>query len=77
MKVKTNLSASELEAVGKGLVKLAKKQRDKDIPLENMAERELMRRAEHVLDVMLQNLQSEVSRILLSNEGQHGEYNDD
>jgi len=32
---------------------------------ENPAERELLRRADHLFDVLLENLQKEVSRVLL------------
>lgn len=65
MKVKTNLSPRELEAVGKGLTKLAKSQRERPFPTENNAERELLRRTNHAFDVMLESLQSEIADILL------------
>ena len=65
MKVKTNLTPDELEHVGDKLKMLAENQRVSSLPLENPAEKELMRRAEHVFDVMLENLQQEVSRVLL------------
>lgn len=65
MKVATNLTPDELEHVGGKLVALAKSQRGAALPLENPAERELIRRAEHTLDVMLESLQKEVARALL------------
>lgn len=75
MKVRTNLTASELETVGKGLVKLSRKQRNKPVVLENNAEKELLRQANHALDIMLHSLQTEVANILLtdSQEGTDGE----
>lgn len=67
MKVKTNLSPTELNKVGLGLLKLAKSQQT-EIQLENPAERELIRRAESFFDLAVNNLQDEVSRILLDKE---------
>lgn len=68
MKVRTNLSPDQLEHVADKLQTLAKSQRSASLPLENPAEKELIRRAEHVFDVMLESLQREVSRILLDKE---------
>lgn len=67
MKVKTNLSATELNKVGQGLIKLSKSQQN-EIELENPAERELIRRVEAVFDTAVNSLQDEVSRILLDKE---------
>jgi len=67
MKVKTNLTPAELNKVGHGLIKLSKSQQT-EIELENPAERELIRRAESVFDLAINNLQEEVSRILLDKE---------
>lgn len=67
MKVKTNLSAPELNKVGQGLIKLAKSQQT-EIELENPAEREMIRRVESLFDLAVNNLQEEVSRILLDKE---------
>jgi hypothetical protein len=65
MKVKTNLSPGQLELVADKLQTLAKSQRGAALPLENPAEKELMRRAEHAFDAMLESLQTEVARTLL------------
>ena len=65
MKVKTNLSPNQLEHVAEKLQVLAENQRVSALSLENPAEKELMRRAEHIFDVMLESLQREVSRTLL------------
>jgi len=67
MKVKTNLTSTELDKVGHGLIKLAKSQQS-EIELENPAERELIRRAEALFDTAVNSLQDEVSRILLDKE---------
>lgn len=67
MKVKTNLTPTELNKVGMGLLKLAKSQQT-EIQLENPAERELIRRTESIFDLAVNNLQDEVSRILLDKE---------
>lgn len=66
MKVRTNLSPGQLQHVAKKLETLAKSQTKKSLPLENPAEKELMRRADHSMDVMLENFQKEVSNILLN-----------
>lgn len=66
MKVRTNLSPNQLQHVANKLETLAKSQTSiKSLPLENNAEKELVRRADHSMDVMLENFQKEVSRILL------------
>ncbi len=65
MKVRTNLTPNQLEHVADKLQTLAKGQRGKALLLENPAEKELMRRAEHIFDVMLESLQREVSNTLL------------
>lgn len=68
MKVKTNLTPDQLEHVADKLQVLAENQRGTALTLENPAEKELMRRAEHALDVMLESLQKEISRTLLDKE---------
>lgn len=68
MKVRTNLTPSELEKVSKGLKKLAEKQQLNEIELENPAEKELMRRVDALFDTAVNNLQAEVARILLDKE---------
>lgn len=68
MRVRTNLTASELEKVSKGLKKLAEKQQLNEIELENPAEKELMRRVDALFDTAVNNLQDEVARILLDKE---------
>jgi hypothetical protein len=68
LKIKTNLSPDQLEHVADKLQTLAKSQRSAALPLENPAEKELMRRAEHAFDVMLESLQKEVARTLLDKE---------
>lgn len=65
MKIKTNLSASEIEVVGRGLIALSKSQRSKGLPAENNAEEELLRRTDASLDRMLDSIQLEISSILL------------
>jgi len=67
MKVKTNLSPSQLRKVGAGLQKLADKQQN-EIELENPAEKELIRQVEAVFDTAINSLQKEVARILLDKE---------
>lgn len=64
MKVKTNLTPTELRKVGLGLKKLADNQ-ENEIELENPAEKELIRRVDSLFDVAVNSLQEEVSRILL------------
>lgn len=61
MKVRTNLSADELELVSKGLSKLAKSQRSdgKFVP-QNKAERQLMSSVDDALDTMVGTLFKEV-----------------
>ena len=66
MKVKTNLSSRELDLVGKGLQLLAKsKVKAKKYPLENPAERELLRQVEVVLSSTFDSLQESISSTLL------------
>lgn len=65
MKVRTNLTLEQLEHVADKLQTLAKSQRGAALTLENPAEKELMRKTEHVLDVMLESLQKEISKTLL------------
>lgn len=68
MKVRTNLTAAELEKVSKGLRKLADKQQVNEIQPENPAEKEMMRRVDALFDTAVNNLQAEVARILLDKE---------
>ena len=68
MKVKTNLSPSELLVAGEGLKNLAKGQRERPLPLENNAEKELIRRVDSVFNTMAESFQSEISAILLDEE---------
>lgn len=65
MKVRTNLTPGELDAVGKGLQALSKSSSSEEIVPENPAERELMRRADFLWEQMLNNLQDEFSALLL------------
>lgn len=66
MRVKTNLSPQELDRVGKGLRLLAKsKTKAKKYPLENPAERELVRQVEVALSSTLDSLQESISSTLL------------
>ena len=65
MKVRTNLTPDQLEHVAAKLQTLAKGQREEALQLENPAEKELMRRAGHAFEVMLESLQKEVARTLL------------
>lgn len=63
-RIRTNLSFHALGRVGKKLQDLVK---GRKLPKpENPAEKELLRRADHLLDVMLESLQKEVSRVLLN-----------
>lgn len=68
MKVKTNLSPTELRKVGVGLQKLADKQQQSEIVLENAAERDLIARGEAVFDFALASLLREVDSVLLEKE---------
>lgn len=64
MKVKTNLTADELELVSKGLSMLAKQQKsDGKFVAENPAEIELLAQTGDVLDEMLSSLKTEISII--------------
>jgi hypothetical protein len=63
--INTNLTPRELEQVGKGLVGLAKSQRTKAFPVDNQAEKELLRKLDHTLSVALESLQEEFTSILL------------
>ena len=65
MKVKTNLSACELETVGAGLVALAKGQQVDKIPApENEAESGIVSNLLECFDVMLDSLQDDIVDIL-------------
>jgi hypothetical protein len=68
VKVRTNLTPTELEHIGEKLQTLAKGQRDGSLSLENTAEKELVRRADHLFDTLLESLQSEIARVLLDKE---------
>ena len=66
MRVKTNLTAKELELAGRGLQALAKSQNvNKSYKSENPAERELLRKLDYSLDMALENMQAEISDLLL------------
>lgn len=67
MKVKTNLTPKELEAVAKGLTKLAEHQHPPLVP-QNNAEDELLRKADLIFDQFLENLQDSISASLFSKE---------
>jgi len=66
-RIRTNLTPLELDQMGRKLQDLVKGQQKLPKP-ENPAERELMRRADHSFNVMLESLQKEVSRVLLDKE---------
>ena len=68
MKIRTNLRPSELKKVGQKLQKLAEVQTKDEIELENPAEKEMMRQVDHMFDLMANNLQAEVAKILLDKE---------
>lgn len=68
MKIKTNLRPSELKKVGEKLQKLADLQTRDEIELENPAEKEMMRQVDSLFDLMANNLQAEVAKILLDKE---------
>lgn len=63
MKLKTNLTATELELVSKGLKRLA--QHTNEITPENSAEAEISRKLDGLFDTMVNSLQDEFSRVLL------------
>lgn len=64
MKVKTNLSAEELNLVSKGLSRLAaKQQEDGQFVPNNAAERELLASATDSLEEMLLSLKYQVSEM--------------
>lgn len=64
MKVKTNLSAEELNLVSKGLSRLAaKQQEDGQFVPNNAAERELLAAATDSLEEMLLSLKYQVSEM--------------
>lgn len=65
MKLRTNLTPSELRKVGLGLQKLADKQLPNEIELENAAERKLISDAEKVFELAMTNLTDEIDRITL------------
>ena len=65
MKVKTNLTPAELDLVSKGLSKLAEKQRSESVTFENNAEEELFRKADRLFETMIDNIQVDVSALLL------------
>jgi len=64
MKVKTNLTADELELVSRGLSSLAKSQRadGKFVP-SNPAEKELLEEVDSAVDTMLGHLSREVATL--------------
>lgn len=68
MKIKTNLRPSELKRIGSKLQKLADSQVRDEIELENPAEKETIRQVDALFDLMVNNLQTEVARILLDKE---------
>lgn len=66
MRVRTNLSADELELVSKGLKKLAEsQQKDGQFTTANPAERELMEEVASAVDMSLTNLVSEISTLFI------------
>jgi len=67
MKIRTNLKPSELKRVGAGLQRLAEAQTS-EIELENPAEKEIIRQVDATFDIMVNNPQDEVARILLDKE---------
>lgn len=64
MKVRTNLTATELRKIGKGLQTLADKHQSDEIELENVAEQKLMKDVERVFEVAMFNLNKEMDRIM-------------
>lgn len=65
MRVKTNLTPSELDLVSKGLKRLADKQREESVVFENNAERELFRRSNRLFEDMLDNVQEDIAKLFL------------
>lgn len=65
MKIRTNLTPSQLDKIAKGIKKAANKQRVRPYKPENNAEKELLRRADSVFDMMLGSLQDDIADILL------------
>lgn len=66
MKVRTNLTADELELVAKGLKKLSEKQQhDGQFVPANPAEQELMSEVTDALDMSLESLTSEISKLFI------------
>lgn len=63
MKISTNLSNTEMAAMGEHLVKLSTAHQD-EIVLENNAEVKLLAHAEKAFDHMIQNLCTELSILL-------------
>ena len=62
MKIRTNLSAHDLDQIGKGLRVLAKKD-SKEYQPENPAEKALLAEVESVFDQALKSLQSELESL--------------
>ena len=60
MKVKTNLTAIELDTVAKGLAELSKRQL-KAYPTENDAEVEILKEVDSLFNTMLTSLQDEIA----------------
>lgn len=66
MKVRTNLTAEQLELVSKGLKKLAETQQaDGRFTPANPAEEELMKEVTSALDMSLDNLVEEISTLFI------------
>lgn len=66
MKVKTNLTAEELELVSKGLKRLAEtQQKDGQFQPSNPAEKDLMEEVTSALDMSLSQLVAEISTLFI------------
>lgn len=65
MKLRTNLTPEQLQALAKGLKQAADKSSRRPYKAENNAESELLRKADAVFDDMLDSLQEDVAAILL------------
>jgi len=67
LKVRTNLSPSELEQVGTGLLELSKSQLTHEYVPENNAEKELLRKTKIVFQSFLDDLQDQFASVLTEN----------
>jgi hypothetical protein len=64
MKVRTNLSPSELHKVGTGLQVLAKKQQPSEIVLENVVEKHLIAKVDSLFATFAASLNREIMDIM-------------